>query len=792
MTDTSTTSRAGRLIEISGIVQGVGFRPWVFHLAHRDGICGSVHNDARGVTIEAFGALEALENFCDHLKRETPAPALVRELRWRPIPDLGRKGDFAIVNSQPSPDLMLSIPPDLATCDECRRELFDPADRRFHYPFLNCTHCGPRYTVALGVPYDRPATTMAQFELCEDCRREYENPHDRRFHAQPIACPVCGPQLFLLDAAGRRVEGEPIATAIAALEAGQILAVKGLGGFHLACDATSELAVEMLRQRKHRPDKPFAVMVENLAAAHRLALLTAQEEQLLLGISRPIVLCRRRPTAQLASGIAPRLPLVGVFLPYTPLHHLLLRAFGRPLVMTSANLADEPLAWTNEQAIERLGRPLDLPSESVESPTGDTTIVDLFLAHDRPIARPCDDSVQRVIAGAPVVLRRGRGEVPQPLVLARPVSEPILACGAELKNAFCLAIGDLAYLGPHIGDLSQLETFEAYERSIADFERLLRVEPKVFAHDLHPEYASTLYATRREGRHVPVQHHHAHLLAACAEHQLQGQVYGLIFDGSGLGTDGAAWGGEILLGDASGFRRLATFRPLALAGGDLAVREIWRLALALLDDAFEGEPPLHRLPLFHRWPARTLRTVRRMINRQVMAPLAHGVGRYFDAIGALLFDQSEVSYEGHVATELGELADLHERRIAPFRLDRRDGTWEIDLRPMVRDLVGGLIDGERVATLAAIFHNTLSAAAATALHELEAIHGDFPVVLSGGCFANPLLTSRLVAELEPQQSLYRHRVVPPGDGGIAMGQILAADAALRAAAGPTEGSSPCA
>ena len=768
----------GRLIEIRGVVQGVGFRPWVFRLAHQDGISGRVRNDAAGVTIEAFGDSLALDTFCEHLRYQAPGAARVRELRWQPLlvppPPAGddERPAFAIEASSPAEERILSIPPDLGICDDCLHELFDPADRRWHYPFLNCTHCGPRYTIALDVPYDRRSTTLKGFELCPACRAEYEDPRNRRFHAQPTACPECGPQIFLMDASGRELpyRGRPeaaLAAAGQALEEGAILAIKGLGGFHLACDATSEVAVELLRQRKRRADKPFAVMVADLEAARALASLTPHEEELLQSVEKPIVLARLAPQSPLAAAVCPGLPVVGLFLPYTPLHYLLLRQVGRPLVMTSGNLSEEPIAYRNEEALERL-----------------KTIADLFLLHDRPIARPCDDSVVRSHAGAPLVLRRARGYVPRPIELARPVARPILACGAHLKNTFCFAVGNLAYLGPHLGDMDNVATGQAFENSVADFERLLRVQPEVFAHDLHPEYWPTRYALDRQEaapqcEHVGVQHHHAHLLAAIAEHRIEGKAHGVIFDGVGFGSDGTLWGGEILRGDAEHFERLATLRPLALPGGDLATRQIWRLALAALDDAFDGEPPLSQLPLFLGWPQIMLRTVRQMIERGIHAPATHGAGRYFDAVGALLLGTSETTWEGQVAQQLGEIADPNEKGRYPFDIDRSLVTWQIDLRPALRKLVQEHLRHKPVPILAARFHNTLAAATAATVAELAQLHGPLPVVASGGCFANPLLTERLESALAGSARFFRHQEVPPGDGGLSLGQILAADAQIR-------------
>ncbi|HET9555292.1 MAG TPA: carbamoyltransferase HypF, partial [Anaeromyxobacteraceae bacterium] len=600
----------GRRIALTGTVQGVGFRPFVYRLAHAAGVAGRVRNDAAGVTIEAFGSPAALDAFERRLRTEHPPAAVIETLERGPIPFEPVAG-FEIVRSGPSAERRVALPPDLATCDACAREVADPADRRFRYPFTNCTDCGPRFTIALGVPYDRPVTTMAGFTMCPACAAEYADPLDRRFHAQPNACPACGPRLALLDPAGQPLPGEPIAAAAAALRAGRVVAVKGIGGWHLACDATSPAAVARLRERKRREAKPLAVMVADLAAARALASPGAAEERLLASVERPIVLCRRRPGAPLAPEVAPDSPLVGLLLPYAPLHHLLLAEAGRPLVMTSGNLSDEPIAFEDAEALRRLGE-----------------VADLFLGHDRPIASRCDDSVARVVAGRPLLLRRSRGWVPRPVRTRRRFERPVLGAGAQLKNAFCLARGDEATLGPHVGDLDGLETYAAYEAAVARLEAFLELRPEVVGCDLHPLYLSTRYARERAAALgaplVEVQHHHAHAAAAMAEHGLDGPVLALCWDGTGLGTDGTAWGGELLLAEPGRFDRLATFRPLPLAGGDQAVRQPWRLALAALLDAFDGAPPLDGLALFRAVKPGDVAVVRRMIAAGVNAPAAHG------------------------------------------------------------------------------------------------------------------------------------------------------------------------
>ncbi|MGE5412891.1 MAG: carbamoyltransferase HypF [Syntrophomonadaceae bacterium] len=756
-------SAAGFRIEIRGVVQGVGFRPWVYRLAHEKGVSGRVSNDSRGVTIEAFGSNEALDDFLRGLRASPPPAARIRELECRAIPPEGGAREFVIVESREAEGLQVSIPPDLATCDDCRREIADPTDRRYRYAFTNCTNCGPRFTIALHVPYDRPTTTMARFPMCEDCRREYEDPRDRRFHAQPVACPACGPRLSAVGPSGEPLDWpDPIAGAARALRAGMIVAVKGLGGFHLAVDATSPEAVARLRRRKHREEKPLAVMVADLAAAERLADLTPLEREWLTSAERPIVLARRRADTNLAPEIAPGNPLVGLILPYTPLHHLLLADTDRPLVMTSGNLSDEPIATTNDEALAKLAE-----------------VADVFLLHDRDIASRCDDSVVREIAGGPTLLRRSRGWAPGAVEVAFEFEPPVLACGGHLKNTFCIGTGRSAYLGPHIGDLETLDTVTAFEASVERLEEFLEVRPTLIAHDLHPLYATTEYARSREGRKIAVQHHHAHVVSAMAEHGLTGPVLGVAYDGTGYGTDGTSWGGEILLAGFTGFRRMATFRPVGLPGGDVAVRQVWRVALAALEDAFDGEPPLSRLDLFTKTDPREVALVQRLIRERVHVPLARGVGRWFDAFGALGLARRESRYEGQVALEWNLAADPAETRAYPWTVDRSRPQPEIDLRPALREAVADLLAGRGPAGIAARFHETLAEATAKMIEESLALVGDAPVVLTGGCFQNALLVERTLARLGTRVPVHLHRRVPPGDGGLALGQAVIASAVAR-------------
>jgi hydrogenase maturation protein HypF len=764
----------GRHIEIRGVVQGVGFRPWVYRLARTAGVTGSVSNGAVGVVIDAFAAADgALDAFVARLQEEPPQAARIERLSWTPMAVAQAPRSFEIVESSGQGERRPSIPADLATCDACLREVSDPHDRRHRYAFTSCTHCGPRFTIALDVPYDRATTTMAPFPMCADCLREYENPGDRRFHAQPNACSRCGPSLRLVDAGGRPVpgdeaEGDAIARTAALLVRGAIVAVKGLGGWHLACDASRGATVVELRRRKEREDKPFALMVPDLRAAEQLVELGDAGRSLLLSPARPIVVAPRHIGAGgVATAVAPEGNRLGLMLPYTPLHHVLMGDVARTLVMTSGNRSDEPIACDDDDAFERLGH-----------------IADAFLVHDRAIATRADDSVAFVALGRPVVTRRSRGYVPGRVTLARPLALPTLGCGAQLKNTFCLGAGDSAYLGPHVGDLDDVTAYDGYEHAIERMERFLRVRPEVFAHDLHPDYLSTRYAIDRALRgdgsmRVAVQHHHAHVASALVEHGLEGPVIGVTFDGSGHGTDGTSWGGEILVADVARFERVASLRGLRLAGGDRAVKDVWRTALALLDDAFDGDPPVNRLSLFDGVSRSEIAVVRRMLAAGVNAPVTSGAGRYFDAFGALGLGRPRASFEGQVAMAWEQAADVAETRPYPFAVDTGQPVWRIDLRLTARAAVGDLLSGRPVPGIAARFHETLAAATADVVRMIVRARGAMPVVLTGGCFQNVRLTESLARVLGADLTVLVHGQVPPGDGGVALGQLAVADAVLR-------------
>jgi hydrogenase maturation protein HypF len=742
-------------VRVEGTVQGVGFRPFVYRLATELKLGGWVLNDSRGVLIEAEGERGSLDALLERLRTEAPPLAVVERIVDEALAPTGEM-DFRITESADGGEAEAAVSPDVATCEDCLGELFDPDDRRHRYPFTNCTNCGPRFTIVRGVPYDRPLTTMASFEMCELCRAEYEDPLDRRFHAQPNACPVCGPSLRLVDRAGRSLaEGNEasLQAAALALAEGRILAVKGLGGYHLACRADDEAVVGELRARKHREDKPFALMAPSAEAALELVELDDAAGALLTSRERPIVLAPRRPDAPVARSVAPTSRELGVMLPYSPLHHLLLADSGAVLTMTSANVSDEPIAYRDEDALERLAR-----------------IADVFLIHDRPIETRTDDSVVRVVSYRPMFLRRSRGYVPRDLPLETP--RPILACGAELKNTFCLAKGERAWVGHHIGDLKNYETLRSFTEGIEHFKALFAVEPEVIAHDLHPEYLSTKYALEREGvETVGVQHHHAHLAATLAEYGERGPAVGAIFDGTGYGTDGTVWGGELLLGDCRDFERAGHLHAVPMPGGERAIKQPWRMACSWLLETLGREPPLPPL-LAERVSEAEWSKVAELAGSGLASPLTSSVGRLFDAVAALCGIRSEVNYEGQAAVELEAAAAPEVRDSYPLI-----GTEVLDARETVQAILADLGAGVSVADVSVKFHNAVAEAAARACSELARAEGIELAVLSGGVFQNRLLIER-TAEALCREGLrvLTPRLLPPNDGGVAFGQAAVAAA----------------
>ena len=738
---------------VEGTVQGVGFRPYVYRLARDERLGGWVRNDERGVVLEVEGAPDAVERFLARLPREAPPLAAVEHVRSCTLGCLGER-DFLIVESARRGAADAPVAADSATCDACLAELRDPADRRYRYPFVNCTDCGPRFTIVRGVPYDRARTTMAGFAMCAACRAEYEDPLDRRFHAEPNACPACGPRARLLDADGAEDgRGDAVAAAAAALRGGAIVAVKGIGGYHLACRAGDEAAVAALRARKRREDRPFALMVADRDAARALVVLTAAEEARLAGRDRPIVIAPRQPGARVAAAVAPGMRELGVMLPYSPLHHLLLADAGTPLVMTSGNVSDEPIAYRDADALERLAG-----------------LADRFLVHDRPIETRTDDSVLR----GPLVLRRSRGRVPASLPLPVPAERPVLACGAELKSTFCLARGGRAWVGHHIGDLQDWATLASYREGIAHFERLFAVAPQVIAHDLHPDYRSTAYALDRDAAaHVAVQHHHAHLAACLAEHGETGPAVGAIFDGSGLGTDGTVWGGELLCGGLDGFERAGHLWPVRLPGGDAAVREPWRMACAWLTAA-DVEPPAALVARVGpaRWAA-----VAALVRSGTAAPATTSAGRLFDAVAALCGLRDAVTYEGQAAVELEAAVDPGERGAYPLPVVERDAALVLDARATIAAVADDVRAGAAAGVIAARFHHALAGATATAAALVAERRGLGTVVLSGGVFQNRVLLAGTAERLGRAglRVLVPERL-PANDGGIAFGQAAVAAA----------------
>ena len=771
-------------VRIEGTVQGVGFRPFVFRLAHELGVAGWVRNDEHGVLAEVEGPVDAVEAFVARVGADAPPLAEVDRVTCQER-DVRDETGFAIVPSgvaDPGGSPSAPITPDSATCADCLAELFDPADRRYRYPFVNCTNCGPRFTIVRGVPYDRALTTMAAFTMCVACQTEYDDPLDRRFHAQPNACPVCGPAARLLHRDGRPLTAadgpladrhDPVRAAADALLGGRILAIKGLGGYHLACRADHEGAVAALRARKHREDRPFALMAPDLAAARALVELSTAEEALLVGRERPIVLARRREDAAVAPSVAPGAPDLGVMLPYTPLHHLLAADTATALVMTSANLSDEPIAFRDDDARERLA-----------------AIADGFLVHDRPIETRTDDSVVRAVGGRPLMLRRSRGHVPASLPLPVPAARPLLACGAELKNTFCVARGERAWVSHHIGDLKNFETLASFREGVAHFEELFAVAPEVVAHDLHPDYLSTAYAQEREGVElVGVQHHHAHLAACLAEYGETGPAVGAILDGSGYATDGTVWGGELLVGDLAGFERAGHLWPVRLPGGDRAVREPWRMACAWLTAAGEDAtaPPAALAGTVdpQRWDA-----VAQLVDSGTAAPLTSSAGRLFDAVGALCGLRAEVTHEGQAAIELEAAALAHQtdrgaqEAAHALAIAVHDADMVlIDPREAIARVARDVAGGRATGLLAAALHAGLAEAVARACALVAARRGLDIVVLSGGVFQNRVLLESVAAHLADAglRALVPQRL-PPNDGGIAYGQ--GAIAARRTAQEP--------
>jgi hydrogenase maturation protein HypF len=755
--------RDRRKITVQGIVQGVGFRPFVYGLASRLGLDGTVRNETTGVVIDVEGEPTCLENFLQALIAEAPPLARIERVSAEEQPTRHYTA-FAIAPSEARDDIDVFVAADVATCPDCLREFNDAHDRRYHYPFLNCTNCGPRFTIVSAVPYDRERTTMAGFPMCTACQAEYANPRDRRFHAQPTACARCGPKLWIADSQGNEIlVDEPVALVGLRLQEGRIVAVKGLGGYHLACDALRDDVVRELRQRKHREAKPLAIMVQDLATARRLCTVSAVEAELLTSTRRPIVVMRKRPDCPIAEEVAPQHRDLGVMLPYTPLHHMLLQQAARPLVMTSGNRSEEPIAYQDDDAVRRLAG-----------------IADYFLIHDRPIHMYSDDSVIRIVLGQELPLRRSRGYVPLPIRLATPCPVPILACGGQLKNTFCLAKGEYAFLSQHIGDLEDYRTYRAFSEGIEHFKKLFEITPQAVAYDLHPGYLSSQYALAlQELPHIPVQHHHAHIASCMAEHGCEGPVIGVAWDGTGYGTDGRVWGGEFLMASYAEFERLAHLEEVPLPGGARAIRQPWRMAAAYLHHVYGDALEDLDLALVQRLDHRTWRVIRQMLARGINAPLTSSAGRLFDAIAALLGLRDEVQYEGQAAVELEMLAEDMPIEAYSFglRCDRRP--MVVETKAMIRGVVDDLLSGEPAPRIAAKFHTTLAEIVLVVCGHIRELTSLGQVALSGGVFQNIHLLTLVVSRLMAHGfEVYTHRRVPPNDGGISLGQAAVANAIL--------------
>lgn len=762
--------RVRRGVRVRGVVQGVGFRPFVCRLAQEEELTGSIGNDTDGVTIEVEGPSIKVKRFLNRLTEETPPLARIDAIDVSRLTSTGEEAEFRIVASEVVGAVSTGIPADAATCSDCLRELLDPCDRRYRYPFLNCTNCGPRFTIVRRIPYDRPQTSMAVFAMCPACQAEYDNPLDRRFHAQPNACPVCGPRVWMMQSNGAVIEAEdPIANCIEQLMQGRIVAIKGIGGFHLGVDATNEAAVRLLRERKRRHGKPFAVMVHNLNAARQICRLTAEEEAQLATTARPIVLARRREDAEIAPSVAPGLPWLGLFLPYAPLQHLLFadeRIFA--LVMTSANLSEEPIAIDNDEARERL-----------------SGIADSFLLHNREILQRCDDSVAAVVDGVPQLIRRARGFVPLGVDLPRE-TPPLLAVGGHMKSVLTLARGRFAYQSQHLGDLENPLGMAFFDESLEHLMRTFEIDPQILAHDLHPGYLTTEWAknwARNHGaRLIAVQHHHAHLAACIAENRIAEPVIGLALDGTGYGTDGTVWGGEVLVSTEAGFERFAHLEWMPMPGGEAAIREPWRMALGALRTAglTRTNADLQRLT---GATAQEVALLERMMERGVNAPLTSSLGRLFDAVASVVLQRRWVDYEAQAAIELEGIAIDESDEIEPYAMrliaPQNGGPMILSAKPLWQALISDLDNHVARPAIAARFHSGVAEGFVQAASQARLKTGIENIALSGGCLHNRRLARLLRVELESAGfTVYRHRKVSPGDGGLSYGQAVVAAAQL--------------
>jgi hydrogenase maturation protein HypF len=750
-------------VSVRGVVQGVGFRPFVYQIANKHNLKGWVCNTSGDVKIEVEGERAALDGFLADLVSLAPPLARLEDMVVTNSPPKGYTG-FEIRHSIAEEGKYQLVSPDIATCEPCLKEVLDPKDRRYRYPFTNCTNCGPRFTIIEDIPYDRPKTTMRIFKMCPQCQQEYDNPLDRRFHAQPNACPKCGPSLKLVDNNGDPVETDDVLAAAARLlKDGRILAIKGLGGFLLACDATNEKAVKLLRERKRRPFKPLAIMVATLDEAKRHCHVSEKEEELLTSPQCPIVLLKRKKESTVSASIAPNLNYLGVMLPYTPLHHILLRETGLPLVMTSGNLSEEPIAKDNDEALRRLNG-----------------IADYFLLHNRDIYSRYDDSVAVVELGKPQIVRRARAYAPYPIHLPFQ-SRQILACGAELKNTFCLTKDNYAFVSQHIGDLENLETMEHFETTLELYEKLFRIEPEIVAYDMHPEYLSTKYAKalaeqRKDRRFVPVQHHHAHIVSCMVENRIESPVIGISFDGTGYGTDGRIWGGEFLIADYKRFERAGHLEYVPMPGGVAAIERPYRMAISYLLTLFGKDALTPDLAFLNDVSKDEIALIRTQLDKKINSPLTSSSGRLFDAVSALIGIRGRIDYEAQAAIEMEMAADESERGSYSLGIIERDGASIVQLKELFNDILRDLKEHLPQAKIAMKFHRTMADMIVQTSQRLSAKTGIKRVALSGGVFQNRLLLRLTVAALEEAGfEVLTHSKVPTNDGGISLGQAVIAN-----------------
>ncbi|GBD93845.1 carbamoyltransferase HypF [bacterium BMS3Abin05] len=751
-------------IQINGIVQGVGFRPFVYRLAENYELAGFVNNSGEGVLIEIEGNPDKLEAFLGRLKAEAPPVSEITDLNITQIP-LKDETKFIIRSSLKNAKNTTLISPDIGLCEDCLRELFDLSNRRYRYPFINCTHCGPRYTIVYKIPYDRPNTSMRVFPMCPDCEREYHDPADRRFHAQPNACPVCGPQVSLFDRRGQKIEtADPIESAAEYLHRGKIVAVRGLGGFHLAVDAANEASVRELRRRKGRAEKPFALMAPHLESIRKFCEVSREEEKLLRRQTRPIVLLRAKSVNGLARSIAPKNRYLGFMLPYTPLHHLILRDHFDALVMTSGNFYEEPIAIGNEEALDRLSH-----------------MADYFLLHDREILQRCDDSIMRIMGGKARVLRRARGFVPAPVLLEHPTHKHILACGAELKNTVALSRKNTIFISQHIGNLDNPAALDFFKNTIGHLQEILEITPEVIAYDYHPEYFSTKWALQQAGLpKIGIQHHHAHLASVMAENGVFESTIGIILDGTGFGTDGTIWGGEVLVGDAAEFHRCAWLEPFHLPGGTAAILQPWRTAVSVLYETFGAQNLMPDIPFIKNIPRDKLDVILKLIQRKINSPKTSSCGRLFDAVSSLLGICQSVQYEAQAAIELEMKAADSEEGIYKKALLEDFKGGAIPVKPLIRAIVTDLLGKKPIEAIAARFHRTLAELFLQAAEFAREKYGIRRVGLSGGVFQNVKFFEGLLHRLQQQNfEVLTHTAVPTNDGGLALGQVVIADAILR-------------